>query len=110
MPKAWHAVCLTPLPLIPPRHPFGTLLEQAADPPPPPIPPSPRHPSGTLLEQAAAAAAAAQGGGAAAGGGEQAGHACGGVIVPALPSAPLLVNCASRTTVVHNAEASGPLR
>ncbi|CAN0322344.1 unnamed protein product, partial [Laminaria digitata] len=33
-----------------------------------------------------------------------------GVIVPALPCAPLLVNCACRTTVVHNAEASGPLR
>lgn len=33
-----------------------------------------------------------------------------GVVVPVLPSAPLLVNCASRTTVVHNAEAGGPLR
>eukprot|EP00903_Cladosiphon_okamuranus_P009851 g9361.t1 len=90
-----------------------------------PVPPSPAAifladsaapPGGHLSDEAVTpgggggATTAAAGSGCGGGGGEQAGHAGGGVIVPALPSAPLLVNCASRTTVVHNADASGPLR
>ncbi|CAN0137647.1 unnamed protein product, partial [Ectocarpus sp. 12 AP-2014] len=84
-----------------------------------PVPPSP---SAIFLADSAAATATSTAGGhgpdeavpvvggAAVGSEQQGGHACGGVTVPAPPCAPLLVNCASRTTVVHNADASGPLR